>query len=145
MNNNTKLTGIEAVTLVKEALAADGMERKGFMPGAGLTGWTNKEGKTGFSVADKDDRNLQWNIVVSGSKHFYYFANANSIYPDKPESLAGAIKAAFSKIGLEVTDVKVINSNSKLTDDINYRVVTKKPDWLERTPTRFQQASSLSI
>jgi hypothetical protein len=145
MNNNKKLTGIEAVTLVKKALAADGMERNGFLPGAGLTGWTNKEGNTGFSVADKDDGKLQWNIVVSGSKHFYYIADANSIYPDKPESLAGAIKATFSKIGLEVTDVKVINSKSKMTDDINYRVVTKKPDWFERTPARFQQSSSLSL
>ncbi|WP_338924617.1 hypothetical protein V0M98_33920 (plasmid) [Pseudomonas silesiensis] len=143
--NNKKITGVEAVTLVKKVLAADGLERNGFRPGAGITGWTNKTGKTGFSVSEYDAGKLEWNIVVSGAKHFYYISDNKTSYPDKPESLAGEIKLAFSKIGLDVTHVKVASFDTGHFDDINYKVVTQKPDWLERTPARFQQDSSLSL
>lgn len=142
MNKIKKLTGMEAVKLVKKALDADGLGRNGIWPGAGLTGWTKKVGNTGFSVAENSG-SLQWNIVVSGSKHFYYIGDENESFPDKPESLAGEIISAFSKIDLEVTDVKVVSFKTRLSDDINYLVVTKKPEWLERTPGRFQEESTL--
>jgi hypothetical protein len=142
---NKKLTGIEAVTLIKKALAHDGLERSGFLPGAGITGWAKKAGSNGFSVEEESSGKLTWNIVISGSTHLYYIADRNKTYPDKPESLTDEIKAVFAKLGLDVVNVEFAGFKCGLRDDISYLVRTHRPEWLERTPGRYQPSSGLEL
>lgn len=125
------MTGLEAVTLVKQALADAGMPRTSRMNGGELTGWTTNCGSTGFSIREAEGGDLLWHIVLSGKPLLDYRHTEDGHQPIRPEVLFSRLHHVFTSLGLAVLDVRLSGYQEMWDDDVEYTVVTKRPDWLQ--------------
>ena len=135
-------SGLEAVTLVKEALEKAGLPRTSTYNGAELRGWTTHFGSTGFSVRRESNGELCWHVVVSGRPVLAYDQGEDCHKPVRPESLNPRIKAVLVGVGLEVRKVRCTGWQAMWDDDVCYEVVTGHPDWLEGVPAAVPSSST---
>ena len=132
-------TGLEAVTEIKDALAAAGMPRTSNYTGGELTGWTEAYGSTGFSIRRQKDGLLCWHMVVSGKPLMqfrgYEDRSNGETYqfhePVNPEVIYPRVQRVFEQAGLVVESVVKNGHQLMWDDDVEYEVVTNHPDWLE--------------
>ncbi len=126
---------LEAVTAIRDAMAAAGLPRTSRYAGGELTGWTEARGSTGFSVREDQGGHLSWHVVVSGRPHMRYRSyrsDGDDLHePIAPERLNPRIQAVFEGLGMEVLAVRYGGHQTMWDDDVEYDVVTTPPDWLE--------------
>ena len=133
----TLRTALDAVADVHAALAAAGLPRTSRYSGGEMTGWTACFGSTGFSIREDDAGDLVWHVVVSGKPHLTYREyrdDGGGHEPIAPERLCPRIEAVFRAQGLDVRSVRYGGHQTMWDDDVEYNVVTARPDWLEPTP-----------
>lgn len=140
---STMINGLDAAQLIKDALAEAGMPRTSNMGGGEITGWTRVYGSTGFSLragsrremGDASEGQVDWHIVISGKPllaYREYRDHDGDTYhePIRPESLCPKIRQVFESLGMTVHKVRYSGHQTVWDDDINYNVVTDRPDWL---------------
>lgn len=138
---NPAMTGLEAVTAVRQALAEAGMPRTSGFGGAEMRGWIagNRSGSTGFSVRPLENGNLDWHIVISGKPHLRYketrcLDDERGHEPINPEQLCPRIQGVFEQLGMSVLRVRDSGYQMVWDDDVEYNVETLRPDWLLPPP-----------
>lgn len=146
-----KKSGLEAVTLIKNALEAAGMPRKSSFNGGELTGWTSTFGSTGFSVRKVSDSVVNWHIVISGKPLLKYKKvyswnedgerESNGEEPVNPDSLLPRIKKVFQDLGLDVTNLGCSGYQTMWDDDVDYDITTKWPEWLLKDDKKTRRSS----
>lgn len=144
--------GKTAALRVRQALAQAGLKRASCLNGENLAGWipANHFGATGFSVKVNPDNPQQviWHVVVSGKPHLQYeeeeenqgtYDDPDYItlhHPVKPNALNGVIKKALTEtLGLDVVKVRYSGHQTNWDDDVEYDVITARPDWLVNANT----------
>jgi hypothetical protein len=131
-------TGLEATTAIHGGLAAAGLSRDSPYTGGEIVGWTEAYGSTGFSVREEGGGRLAWHVVVSGRAHLEYDEykeDGDGLHrPVHPEGLCPRIGTVFEAEGLVVISVRCSGHQTMWDDDVNYEIVTARPDWLEGKP-----------
>lgn len=131
-------TALEATTEIHAELAAAGLSRNSPYGGGEIVGWTEALGSTGFSVREAGDGMLAWHVVISGRTHLEYEEYENDgddlHQPVNPELLCPLIRTVFEAKGLDVLSLRYSGHQTMWDDDVNYEIMTGRPDWLEPKP-----------
>lgn len=139
--------GKTAALRVRQALAERGFVRSSCLNGANLVGWIpqNVFGSTGYSVKFDPDNPKQviWNVVISGKPHLMYEEEEENQgtdedpdyidfhHPVNPDSLGPALTEALTTLlGLNVISVRSGGYQTHWDDDVDFRIITTRPDWL---------------